>query len=266
MGFNVGCEMKLYLASSLCWAYPVDDVIKIAKSFNFDGVEIWAEHVWHYQTAIDSILKVTEETDLELSLHAASWDLNLCSINEGIRKQSVNEIEKSIQLGHQLSAKNITIHPGKYSLQNEFQEKAQENLIKNIAYLENQAQKLGVTLSLEQMEPIKKEFITTPHATNRLLESLPESVKVTFDIAHVPLSSSPEEYYHELKRINKVHISDSTKTHYHVAIGSGDIQLETIVKELKDTNLPVVLEGFENNFSLKLIKENMHYLNNTFHL
>ncbi len=46
--------MKMYLASPLCWGYPVDEVIRYAKAFDFDGVEIRAEHVDLYKTEVYS--------------------------------------------------------------------------------------------------------------------------------------------------------------------------------------------------------------------
>ncbi|MDL4842676.1 sugar phosphate isomerase/epimerase family protein [Aquibacillus rhizosphaerae] len=252
--------MKLYLSSTLCWAYPVNDVIKIAKLFNFDGVEVWAEHVWKYQTSIESILDATQSNDIELSLHAASWDLNLCALNEGIQKQSINEIENSLILAQKLGATNVTIHPGKRTLHNYWLEEHEQVLKSNLAYLARKACDFGVILSIEQMKHIKKEFITRPDKINHLIKALPDTVMTTFNIAHVPLDEHPEIYYEQIKRINKVHLSDATQTQYHVPLGTGLIQLEPILTLLNNTNLPVVIEGFENDRLLTHLQSNLKYL------
>lgn len=252
--------MKMFLASPLCWSYSVDKVIQYAKGFNFDGVEIRAEHVHLYQTEICSILQAKEETGMDLSLHAASWDLNLSSINEGIEKQSMKETIKSMKLAQQLGITNMTIHPGRLSLVNQFQTISKQKLIRNLRYLAEQAKQFNVTLSIEQMEQIKKEFITTPEATNELLYHLPETVKTTLDIAHIPLDQNPEQDLITLQRINNIHISDSTPFKYHVPIGDGNIQFETIVEKLKQTNLPIVLEGFDDSRSLHILKKNISQL------
>ncbi|SHN23543.1 sugar phosphate isomerase/epimerase family protein [Gracilibacillus kekensis] len=252
--------MKMYLASPLCWNYPVDEVIRHAKAFDFDGVEIRAEHVELYETEVCSILQAKEETGMELSLHAATWDLNLSSINEGIEKQSIMETIKSMKLAQQIGAESMTIHPGRHSLVDQFQALSKQKLIRNLIYLAEQANQLNVTLSIEQMEPIKKEFITTPEATNELLNHLPKTVKTTLDIAHIPLDQKPEQDFQTLKRINNIHISDSTPSTYHVAIGDGNIQFDGILEKLKQTNLPVVLEGFDNSHSLDVLKKNITQL------
>ncbi|WP_186580134.1 sugar phosphate isomerase/epimerase family protein [Aquibacillus kalidii] len=252
--------MRLYLSSSLCWAYPLPDVIKLAKLFHFDGVEVWAEHVWHYQTSVNSILHAKEEYNIELSLHAASWDLNISAINEGIRKQSIQEIENSMMLAKQLEATNVTIHPGRRTLANQWLDKHEQLLIENLQMLAYKAEQLNVTLSIEQMEAIKKEFITSPKPLNGLLEQLPDSIQTTFDIAHVPLSESPEAYFHQINRINKIHISDATHQIYHVPLGTGLVKLDPILRILRDTDLPVVVEGFESNRSLSMLQQNVNYL------
>ncbi|UFU00115.1 sugar phosphate isomerase/epimerase [Radiobacillus kanasensis] len=253
--------MRLFVSSSLCWAYPPDDVIKLANQFHFDGVEIWAEHVWHYHTSIDSILQAKEDYDIELSLHAASWDLNLSAINEGIRMQSIYEIEKSMILAKEIGATNVTIHPGRYTLTNEWIDKHKEIFIHNLQILAEKADQLEVTLSLELMEPLKKEFITEPASMNQILEHLPENVQTTFDVAHVPLSKKPLDYFHRMNRINKVHISDSTDQIYHVPLGTGSIDLHPILEELVYSDLPIVVEGFENDRSLAKLQQNLSYLN-----
>ncbi|QDP39411.1 sugar phosphate isomerase/epimerase family protein [Radiobacillus deserti] len=254
--------MKLYVSSSLLWAYEPNDVIKLAKQFHFSGVEIWAEHVWHYQASIRSILQAQQDYELELSLHAASWDLNIASINKGVRQQSIIEIEKSLVLAKELNATNVTIHPGRRTLQDEWKEKHEQLLIENLQALADKADRLGVTLSIELMEPIQKEFITEPPSMNYLLNHLPENVHTTFDVAHVPLTADPIDYFRQLNRINKVHISDSTEDAYHVPLGKGSIKLERILEELVSSNLPVVVEGFDNNRSLSKLQQNLSYLSN----
>ncbi|MFD2630071.1 sugar phosphate isomerase/epimerase family protein [Oceanobacillus kapialis] len=252
--------MKMFLSSPVCWAYPVDEVIRQAKDYQFDGVEIRVEQVWFYQTELAAIRKAKEETGLDISIHAPAWDLNLCSINDGIAKKSVEETEIALQLAHQLRATIMTMHPGHLSLANQFQELSHQKLVQNITYLAEKAEQLGVTISLEQMEPIKKEFITTPEATNELLSHLPETVKTTLDIAHVPLDRKPENDFQKLQRINNIHISDSTHSKYHVPLGEGEIAFTNIIALLKQSDLPVVLEGFDKGLSLEVLKQNVSQL------
>lgn len=255
--------MKVYLSSTLCWAYPVNDVFKIAKLFGFDGIEIWAEHVWWYHTNFDSILKAKEDNDMEVSLHASSWDVNISAINEGIQRQSVMEIEKSIYLAAQIGASNITIHPGKETLHNTWTDQHEKMLHNNLKYLAKKAEEQNVILSIEQMENVSKEFINTPTRINNLVDQLPNSISTTFDIAHVPLNEKPEDYYHAMNRINKIHLSDSTHSNYHVPLGSGNIQLDPIIAELTESNLPVVIEGFDHDKSLSRLQANVSYLETT---
>lgn len=95
--------MNLRIASTLAWAFPVEEVIRLVKELKFESIS-------------KQIRQVKEEINMQLTMHAASWDLNLSSLNTGIRKQSVQEIIRSIELASQIGADNITFHPGKLTL------------------------------------------------------------------------------------------------------------------------------------------------------
>lgn len=82
----------LYVSSTLMWAYPVEAAILIARQYGFRGMEVWAEHVWFHQSEARELRDAAKRAGLKLTLHAASWDLNLCSLNRGIRQQSIREI------------------------------------------------------------------------------------------------------------------------------------------------------------------------------
>lgn len=106
----------LYVSSTLMWAYPVEAAILIARQYGFAGMEVWAEHVWFHQSHPREIQQAARRVGMKLTLHAASWDLNLCSLNSGIRKQSVEEIKRSLALAGEIGAKSVTIHPGRVTL------------------------------------------------------------------------------------------------------------------------------------------------------
>jgi len=253
--------MNLYMASSLAWGYPADESIRIAKAHGLDGVEIWAEHVFYHQTEAEKIAEAAKELGIELTLHASSWDLNICSMNQGILKQSVREIESSIDLACKLGAKDVTLHPGRLTA-GVFDAKQHEaRLVDSLSMLDAYAWKRGITLSIELMEPVAKEFITKPEAMNRVLAQLPGRVCTTFDIAHVPLDRSPLRDLYQLKQTSKIHLSDSSVHTYHLPLGQGEIHLEPVLKHLELLELPVVLEGYEDGRELTFLKAHLDYLN-----
>lgn len=62
------------------WTYPVEAAILIARQYGFSGMEVWAEQVWLHRSHAKEIRDAAKRTNIKLTLHAASWDLNLCSL------------------------------------------------------------------------------------------------------------------------------------------------------------------------------------------
>ncbi|QDP39055.1 sugar phosphate isomerase/epimerase family protein [Radiobacillus deserti] len=257
--------MNLYLSSTLCWAYPINDVLRIAKQLEYNGVEVWAEQVWYHDTTIESMVQTNQICGMDLSLHAASWDLNITSLNKGIQRQSIREIEKSIVLAQQIGASSVTIHPGKMTLESDWLDYHYQGMIENLQHLAQFAKQADVDLSLELMEPKEKEIIITPEQINRLLEELPDNVYVTFDSAHVPLTENILDYFKRTNRINKVHLSDCNEYVNHLPLGTGVADLNPFLEELQAFRHPIVIEGFENNKSLYSLLTNTKFLKHFIH-
>ncbi|WP_026074332.1 sugar phosphate isomerase/epimerase family protein [Brevibacillus massiliensis] len=249
-----------YVSSTLMWSYPVEEAILIAKQHGFQGVEIWAEHVWFHQSDAAKIKQVAARENMSLTLHAASWDLNLCSLNQGIREQSVAEITKSFILAAQLGARNVTIHPGRVTLSQSWKGWHMDILTQKLNTLAKEAGKLGLDLSIEHIEPIKKEFIVTPADMNELTARIAYPVSTTFDVAHVPLTYPLVDFYRELRWISKVHISDATVNQLHLPLGQGDVALQSILPVIMEKETIIVVEGIDFSKETEDLKQSAKYL------
>lgn len=252
--------MNIRFASTLAWAFPVEEVIRLAKELKFVGVEVWAEHVWKYESMPKRIRQVKEETNMQLTMHAASWDLNLSSLNNGIRKQSVHEIIRSIELASQIGADNITFHPGKLTLADSDVSIHEELLFESMEELDRKARQEGLTLSLEMMEWKAKEFIIKPAAVKKVIVPFFPQIQTTFDVAHIPLHADIFSIWNEMPEVNKIHISDATNEILHLPLGDGDIGEEILNKFLTIENIPVIIEGFDASKDLMVLKKNVLYI------
>lgn len=253
--------LKLFIASTLCWAYHPNEVITIAKEKGLDGVEIWADHFFYHQAEPEEVRYHAESEKIKLTVHASSWDLNICSLNKGIQIQSIVEVKKSIKLARALNAIHMTFHPGQLTVKDRLVNEHMETLVTNTRKLVEYAKEKDVALSIEVMEPIEKELITDPETINNLLEQVGEGLYATLDIAHTPLEESNISYFEDIKRVNSIHLSDARKGKYHLPLGEGEIDLVEVLRYFEKTDLPVVLEGMDTEGSLFFLKEHLNYLN-----
>ncbi|MBC2578743.1 sugar phosphate isomerase/epimerase [Clostridium sp. DJ247] len=251
---------NIYFSSILLWNKSLEEVMEIAHSYEYEGVEIWAQHFWFKNSSINSILNLKEKYGLKILCHGASNDINICSINEGIRKQSIKEIKKSILLSKRLEAEHITIHPGRKSFASSHFGWYKEVLLNSLNEITEFSFKNSVELSIELMEVIPKEFVTTPEIMNDIIMRLKHPIKTTLDIAHLEKEYLFELYLKQLKNINKIHISDRQGSKYHVTLGKGDLNCKAMIKEVIKLDLPLVIEGYDNSDNMQKFKENTDFI------
>lgn len=252
--------MKVYASSTLFWGCEFEDICRTVAELQLEGIELWAEQVWYQKWAVNEMDRLIKQYDLKTTLHAASWDLNLCSLNQGIYVQSIKEIERSFALAASLRAYNVTVHPGRRTLTQEWIAWHRHRMEAALTIIEELAQLYDIVVSLELMEPADREFVFLPQVMNEIVEPFSESIMTTFDAAHTPLQSSPLLYYKELDRVNKIHLSDAAPNRYHLQLGKGELAIEPLLKELESRDLPVVLEGYDPAANHRLIHGHVAYL------
>jgi sugar phosphate isomerase/epimerase len=254
---------QILFSSTLAWSLPVEEIVPFAKASGIDGLEIWAEHVWHYQSDPQLIHKRNNFT-LSFTLHAPSWDLNIASLDQEIREASIARIFHSIELADRIGADSITFHPGKATLPILGNDYYEEILLESVDKIVQKAKKYGKTMSLELMEEKPNEWITSPDALNQFIRSCHTSLFTTFDIAHIKSTESPIAAFGETDRVNKIHLSDNLSNRLHVPLGTGIIDQESIAYFLTQVPLPIVIEGLDPSPSLDWWHINLYYIRRLF--
>ncbi|WP_067726804.1 sugar phosphate isomerase/epimerase family protein [Oceanobacillus damuensis] len=252
--------MRFYMASTLCWSFHPLEAVAIAEEEGLQGVELWAEHIFYHHANPEEIRLLAEEKGLALTLHASSWDLNICSLNQGIREQSLAELKKSVDLAEVLQVEHMTFHPGRFTVKSYLQDEHRDLLVRNTKELVDYAKGKQVIISQELMEEIPKEMLTDPNTMNAFTSQVGEGLYVTLDIAHTPLSESSLAYMDKLERVNSIHLSDSNRDQFHVPLGKGAIDIPHVLNDLSETNLPVVLEGMDTGHELSFLKQHLSFL------
>ena len=82
----------------------------------FDGIELWAQQFFARGYDTQEYLRLQALYPLRTCVHSCSWDLNLASMNQGIREMSIKQVEASMRLAAELEAMELTVHPGHMTL------------------------------------------------------------------------------------------------------------------------------------------------------
>lgn len=255
---------SFYLSSTLLWGSSPEEMFQLAYQSGLSGIELWAQHFFYQKYNTEEYRKLSALYPLRGCVHSQSWDLNLASLNDGIRTQSIAEVKKSIDLARCLDLEEVTVHPGHRTIPGAgepYRKYLRESLKEILEY----AEKLGIDISLEIMEKLPKEFATSMEAMEQICGPLFDRFVYTLDIAHC---DSSQEALNTLKtyghRISKIHISNRRGNQFHTPLYEGDYDMVQLLPELARYDLPMVIEGFDSQGSFDIAKQNIHFIQTIF--
>jgi sugar phosphate isomerase/epimerase len=239
-------------------AYPgtLEDFIRFASSLKVDFVEIKAEKP-HASPSdmkpkkIKEIQRILNSLNLKPILHASFYDVNLSSLSPWIRKASVEQIIKCVEIGAEIGAKVVVVHGGELSREYpvDFLDEAYSALLESLNEIVLFAKKLDLTIGLENRHRSKNiELISTPQNHITALERINSpNCKAVLDIGHA--STFNLEILHYIKAISpyliEVHLHDNNGVQdEHLSLGEGKIDFLQTVNQvsLERGELPFILE------------------------
>lgn len=232
---------------------PFEEALRKVER-EFDGWEILVEkyHGWKNREEMKEVLSTT---NMEVQVHAPLNDINIASINPEIRKASVSEIKKSIDIASMIGAEMVTVHPGLYSPLSIYWEGAVELSKESLRELKKYAEEYEIVLALENLPEMWLTMCSTVEEMKDFLKEL--DIKFCLDVGHAYTAGELDEFL-KLSPVN-VHLHDNRgEEDVHLKLGDGELDFERVLKGLKDYEGNFVIEGREMD---ELI-ESKNYLTN----
>ena len=179
------------------------------------------------------------------SVNPTYLDLNLASLNSGIRKETTRQLRLSLQLCNDLEAKLLVLFGGRRHVLIP----APLEIVKRIALEElhgllDYASELGVKIGLENGPALL--FQTGSDLAEAIQLSSHPNLGAVFDVANGHMVEDPAEGLTAVMQyVALVHLSDTTRDKWaHKPAGDGDVQFDKIDKVLNAAGYigPSILE------------------------
>lgn len=235
--------MKIGFSTLALFRNTNDEIVEIAKNNGFDMIELLAENSFNFNT--EDALK-----SFNVMIHGPTVDLNIASINNGIREESIRQMKNTIDMARKVNAEAITIHPGKIGRNDKRLRKiAIEKAIESICELVDYS---DLTVSVENM-PERFSFLGNNIEELELIQE-ETGCMVTIDTGHANTCRNPKEFF-EIKNICYFHLNDNNgEKDQHLPLGEGTLDLELLKKVDKGI---IELNNFDNILKSKKIIEKM---------
>lgn len=221
----------------------------------------YAELVHQYPSEnID--IELLENFTLKYSIHAPFMDVNIASLQNQSRLNSIEQIKTSINLANKINAEAVVVHPGVTSfLPNKFFKKevtsfAEESIIELGEYGDD----LGVLTTFENMPSFNSMLYQDMNELNELLVN--NDLYMTLDVGHANHAgySADEMIFDSIKH---VHIHDNFgDDDAHLPLGEGSIDLKRVVNNLECKNFNGIYILEVNDYDS--IKKSYEYMKKNF--
>lgn len=223
--------MELGFSTLSLFMKSTEEMLQIAEKHEFQMIELLCEGPYSPKYLLENKkeLKPLKESQLEICIHAPNVDLNIASLNSGIRQESVRQIKETVDLAREINGTTITLHPGQIGRNEERIRKVAMSLSKeSVAELTDYGKENGVIISVENM-PERFSFLG-----NRI-EELEEIQKetgcnITVDTGHANTCNNTSDFFN-LKHISYFHINDNNGLKdQHLPLGEGTLDLKLVEK------------------------------------
>ena len=226
--------MKLGFTTLSVFMKENNEIINLARKHDFGIIEILGEEM-----ILEKDNHEFMDCGLDIRIHSPTVDINIASLNNGIRKESVRQIINCAHIAEDLNASAITVHPGIIG-RNEphLREQAMLYSIESIGEIIDNS---NVTISVENM-PVRGKFLgNTVEEIERIQEET--GCYLTIDTGHGNTCGNLEEMLN-LKKISYCHLNDNDgKKDQHIVLGDGTMDLKLLKKI--DTAI-IELNNFDN--------------------
>ncbi len=241
----------------------VTESLSVIARLGYGTAEIWMEHYGSARQRPSTISRHARSLGLDLTVHAASYDLNIISTNAGIRRESQRQIRSSIAVAASLEAKGVVVHPGALSSPRDDRASAWGCLEETVSLLDEWANGYGLWVGVENMEKGAKEIFTLPQDLARVFERRLRHIRLTLDLAHMQTHMDPLSFLRQLHPgwICHVHLSDNNPASTHLPLGRGQLPVVHLLETLQTFYDGIIsLEGYLPGQGEELLRHNMSYL------
>jgi len=234
--------MKFSQSSFVYFNYPLPEAIRRLHRYGYQGVEIWGGRPHAYRRdlddQIDEIIALLDRLEMGVPNFVPAqfrYPSILCSLNEAVRRDSVQYIKDEIDTALRLGAPSVSLCPG-MTLYGEDVDKGWSQLRKSIMELLDYTEGTDLLLLIEPAHRAESTLILTVDDGLRMIEEIgSERLGILLDTGHAHVNG--EDLAEAVRKLAGVplhiHIDDNHgDSDAHLIPGEGSIDFKPFVQAL----------------------------------
>jgi sugar phosphate isomerase/epimerase len=234
--------MKICANTLLYLEEPLTSSLQKLAGMGFTAIDIFADSpTLDYQrvqpAAIAGIKEFAEQHGVEYSMHGPCWDINPASQNAGHRQDVVAHYCQGIRLASAIGAKTMVVHSGWKSDPKLSARDALKYSIDTIAKCAAEAERLGITLGVENVGYGAANMFSGIEDWVGIAEAVSSpAVGLTLDVGHAVLEGfDPAAAVNAARaRLKHVHLhSNMGKADDHLRLDRGTVDFGPVIQAMR---------------------------------
>jgi sugar phosphate isomerase/epimerase len=228
--------MKIGVSTLALYPWPLEDILSYLEDLKVDYFEIIHEYP-HHEVNPDLI----NSHSIKTSVHSPLSDINLASPNKSIRKTSISQVKKSMDLAVDLNSEIVVVHPGQVPfLSRRFKDKILSNSFTSLDECQSYAEDIGISMCVENMPHMEGFLFQDINELNQLVKDL--GALITLDVGHAHTMGFSTNEMISSDHLGHLHLSDNDGSFdNHEALGECNIDFENLLKTLNKKNYRGIL-------------------------
>jgi sugar phosphate isomerase/epimerase len=239
---------------------PLLQEIEVLGALGFDYLEITMDAPFAHHTLIreqkEAILTALNRHGMALTCHLPTF-VSTADLTDSLREASIQETLASMRCAADLQPLKVVVHPSIIrGLGAMLRDLADEHARTTLARLVKEAERLNLTICLENMMP-NSQSLVRPEDFDDILHTY-SSIQMTLDIGHAHINGRMQRILAFIDRfgdrIGHIHASDNFgRNDDHLPIGAGAIDFPAVVKALRNI-------GYDDTITLEVFSKDRDYL------
>ena len=240
---------------------PVFDELEAISELGFDYLELTMDPPQAHYSIIrrqkKRLLKALDRKQMKLVCHLPSF-VYTADLTPGLRKASLNEVIKSLEMAAELGCLKAVLHPSYIMGLGIFvMDQARGYALESLGAIMEKAHQLDLLICLENLFP-KAHSLVEPEDFADIFVKFP-NLKMTLDTGHAHIEDTEGKRAVKFierfpDRIAHIHVSDNLgEADNHLPVGAGTVNFNEIVKALKGI-------GYDNTITLEVFSKDRDYL------
>ncbi len=189
-----------YVTSMALWGLTTDEMVEVVERERMDGI-IWSyEQLKQLNERPERMKRQHESSPLRFALDGPS-DINLCAVNETIRRHSMKEAKRAIEWARTLGVDWLRFDVGKESMTPSLRQWQRRTMQRAVYELDVAASRAGVVIAFGLQRPLPGALFAQAKQLNGLVKHCSSHV--------VTIANRSSDEQNELERVIGTEVSSS---------------------------------------------------------